>query len=89
MKESLVTQLTALADKNRLKIIQEICKRGIITCADAEEITGLSQPTTSHHIKILIDAGLVDGKKNGRHLDMSINKTHFESISKILKSLAA
>ena len=87
MKENIVVQLNALADKNRLMIIEEISKKGIINCTEAEDIIGLSQPTTSHHIKILIDAGIIKTKKNGRCLDMSIDKATLQKISKMLEGL--
>ncbi len=88
-KELMAEQLSALADKNRLKIIQEIAKRGVITCTEAQEIIELSQPTASHHIKILVDSGLVDGVKEGRHLSLSLNKKNFDQVSNLLKSLVS
>jgi ArsR family transcriptional regulator len=88
MKESIILQLTALADKNRLKIVQEIAKKGVITCADAQGIIDLSQPTASHHIKILTESGLIDAKKDGRHLELSLNKKNFNEVSKLIKELA-
>ena len=64
----------ALADKTRVRILQEIAKRGSITCGDAEDIASLSQPTCSHHIKVLIDAGILIAEKNGRHVTITVNK---------------
>jgi len=88
MKDTFIKQLNALADKNRLAILEEISKRGTITCAEAEKITDLSQPTVSHHIKILIESGLLNDKKVGRFLELSINKKNFEEVSKFIKKVA-
>lgn len=64
----------ALSDKTRLSILKEIAKKGCLTCGDAEKIAGLSQPTVSHHLKILYDAGLLNMEKKGRFVNITINK---------------
>ena len=64
----------ALSDRTRVRILREIARRGTIGCGDAGKIATLSQPTMSHHIKILIDAGLVVAQKKGRHVNISVNK---------------
>ena len=73
-EDQIVKIAKALSDKARVRILQEIAKRGSISCGDAEGIALLSQPTCSHHIKILIDAGLLNPVKNGRHVIITINK---------------
>lgn len=66
----------ALSDKTRLLILKEAAKKGGIglTCSGAEEIADLSQPTVSHHIKILVEADLLRAEKNGRCVMLSVNK---------------
>lgn len=64
----------ALADANRLKILEFLlapdgscCARDDGVCAcDFEALLGLSQPTVSHHLKILVDAGLLAAERRGR-----------------------
>jgi DNA-binding transcriptional ArsR family regulator len=73
-EDHIVKIAKALADKARVRILQEIAKRGKISCGDAEDIALLSQPTCSHHIKVLIDAGLLISEKNGRHVIIKVNK---------------
>ena len=89
MKDNFVNQLHAMADKNRLAILEAIAKKGIMTCAEAEALTDLTQPTVSHHIGILIDSGLLNAKKVGRFTELTINKKAFASvngfISKVVK----
>lgn len=62
----------ALGDINRIRILKML--RNGETCAckllDALEI---SQPTLSHHMKILCDAGIVNGRKEGKWTHYSIN----------------
>ncbi|MBX3094417.1 MAG: winged helix-turn-helix transcriptional regulator [Cryobacterium sp.] len=64
---SLAVSLKALADPARLRIIsmvaahedQEAC------VCDLTEPLGLSQPTVSHHLKVLVDAGYLTRSKRG------------------------
>ena len=73
-EDRIVKIAKALSDRARVRILQEIAKRGSISCGDAESIALLSQPTCSHHIKILTDAGLLHSAKKGRHVIISVNK---------------
>jgi ArsR family transcriptional regulator len=68
----------ALGDVNRLKILQLIAKHGGIgQCAAIQECIDLAQPSVSHHIKILIEAGLIEAQKEGRHQKYIMNKEIF------------
>src|SRR5258708_33705123 len=72
-EDHIVKIAKALSDKARVRILQEIAKRGKISCGDAEDIALLSQPTCSHHIKVLVDAGLLVAEKTGRHVIIKVN----------------
>ncbi len=74
----------ALSDKTRIKILKEIAKKGSISCGDAEKIAELSQPTVSHHLKILTEAGLLNAQKDGRHVIVTINKKALEEFSSLI-----
>ncbi len=88
LKESNIIKIAkALNDRTRIKLLQEIASKGTITCTDALSIAKLSQPTVSHHINLLINSGLVNAKKDGRHLILSINKEYFNSFSDFLKNI--
>jgi len=78
----------ALADTNRLKILEEISKRGSVTCSEAQELTPLAQPTVSHHIKTLIECGLVTSEKDGRCVRLSIHKKKLEEYREFFKNLS-
>jgi ArsR family transcriptional regulator len=56
----------ALADPIRLRLLSFVASSGDEVCAcDLVEPSGRSQPTVSHHMKILVDAGLVTREKRG------------------------
>ncbi|HUI63448.1 MAG TPA: metalloregulator ArsR/SmtB family transcription factor [Bacteroidota bacterium] len=80
-EERLVKVAKALSDKTRVRILREIAKRGTIGCGEAGKTAPLSQPTMSHHIKILIDAGLVNARKEGRHVRISVNASALEEFT--------
>lgn len=64
----------ALGDLQRLKILLDMSKRGgTIQCAEIMHETDLAQPSVSHHIKILIEAGLITPEKDGRHYAYTMN----------------
>lgn len=56
-----------LADPTRLRLLSLISAAGEACAAcDLVEPLGVSQPTVSHHLKVLRQAGLVDSEKQGR-----------------------
>jgi ArsR family transcriptional regulator len=56
----------ALADPIRLRLLSFVASSGDEVCAcDLVEPSGRSQPTVSHHMKILVEAGLVTREKRG------------------------
>ena len=65
---ALANRLGALADPVRLQILSMISASpaGEVCACDFVGPIGKSQPTVSHHLKVLSEAGLVDGDKRGR-----------------------
>jgi ArsR family transcriptional regulator len=55
----------ALGDENRLTMLHLLEKRDMCVCELVAALE-LSQPTTSHHLKILETAGLIERKKKGK-----------------------
>ncbi len=76
----------ALADENRLQIM-EILKDGEKCACKLLEALQISQPTLSHHMKILCDAELVSGRKEGKWMYYSLSKTGIKSAKTYLKEL--
>ncbi|MGF7215532.1 DNA-binding transcriptional ArsR family regulator [Spirosoma lacussanchae] len=77
----------AIADKYRLSILLELSDKGSMTCTDIQELTGLSQPCVSHHVKQLTESGLVNARKEGRNLYLSLNKESLQQLSGFLEKL--
>lgn len=63
--------IKALADENRLAILQLLKSGEKCGCVLLEELN-ITQPTLSHHMKILCDANIVDSKKSGKWMHYSI-----------------
>ena len=62
----------ALADPVRLRLLSLIASAGEICSCDLLGPVDRSQPTVSHHTKVLADAGLIAGEKRGRWVWWSI-----------------
>jgi ArsR family transcriptional regulator len=55
-----------LADPARLRLLSMIAAQDESCACDLVDPLGVSQPTVSHHLKVLHEAGLVDREKRGR-----------------------
>jgi ArsR family transcriptional regulator, arsenate/arsenite/antimonite-responsive transcriptional repressor len=62
----------ALADPVRLRIFSMIANAGTCCSCDLIEPVGKSQPTISHHTRVLAEAGLITGEKAGRWMNWSV-----------------
>jgi ArsR family transcriptional regulator len=64
---SLATLLKALADPTRLRLVSLVAAHegGEACVCELTEPLGLTQPTISHHLKVLIDAGILTRDKRG------------------------
>jgi ArsR family transcriptional regulator, arsenate/arsenite/antimonite-responsive transcriptional repressor len=63
----LASTLKALADPTRLRLVSMVAAHegGEACVCDLTEPLGLTQPTVSHHLKILVDAGIFTRDKRG------------------------
>jgi len=68
-----ITFAKALADATRQEIMELTCCRWISVGEIAADV-GVSQPTVSHHLAILRDAGLVNSRAEGKHTYYSLNQ---------------
>ena len=72
--QSTAALFKALGDPARVRIVNLLASRGRAVCAcEFEPALGLSQPTTSHHLKRLTAAGLVDREQRGKWAYFSLN----------------
>jgi ArsR family transcriptional regulator len=72
---SLASGFTALADPVRLRVLSLLAAapEGEVCVCDFVEPLGKSQPTISHHLKVLGDAGLVHGDRRGKWVWYSLD----------------
>lgn len=64
--EDLARAFSALADPVRLRLLSLVATNGAVCSCDLETPLNKSQPTVSHHTKVLAEAGLLRGEKRGR-----------------------
>jgi ArsR family transcriptional regulator len=62
----LARTFAALSDPVRLRLLSLIAAADEVCSCELLDVLGKSQPTVSHHTKILTDAGLIAGDKRGR-----------------------
>ncbi len=67
---------SALADPVRLRVLSILASspEGEVCVCEFVDPLGKSQPTISHHLKILADAGLVEGDRRGKWVWYSLNR---------------
>ncbi len=82
--------LQAAADPTRLAILRQLSADGPTCACDFDDCcSDLSQPTVSHHLKVLRDAGWIVGKRRGRWIWYSIRPQAIEQAQAILGGLRA
>lgn len=85
--EQLATLLKAIADPTRIQIISYI-NAGTSGQACACNLTGplaLSQPTVSHHLKVLKDVGLVTAEKRGTWVWYSLDTSKWAQLAQLFE----
>jgi DNA-binding transcriptional ArsR family regulator len=63
---SALARLKALADENRLLVTALLKRRGELCACEVQAATGLTHATVSHHMAVLVDAGLVQTRRQGK-----------------------
>jgi ArsR family transcriptional regulator len=86
--EGLARSLKALADPTRLRLISIVAaSAGQEACAcDLTVPVGLSQPTVSHHLKVLTDAGFLTRTQRGTWAYFSLVPGALDSVARLLVS---
>lgn len=77
----------AFCDENRLQILGLLRSGERCACNILEEMH-ITQPTLSHHMKILCDAGIVVGRKDGKWMHYSISQDGLEKAIECLHYFA-
>lgn len=76
----------ALGDTNRLQIVQMLSDGEKCGCKLLEQFQ-FTQPTLSHHMKILCECGLVNARKEGKWSHYSLNRETLEALHAFLAGL--
>lgn len=89
--ETLAAALKALADPARLRLISIVAASdtGEVCVCDFTGPVGLSQPTVSHHLKILVDAGLLTREQRGRWAYYRLVHDALDTLSRLIAAPAA
>lgn len=74
----------ALADPARVRIVNTLATSAEPVCAcEFEPALGLSQPTVSHHLKKLVEAGLIDREQRGKWAYFSLQRDAVEKLAAV------
>ena len=76
----------ALSDENRILFLQTIAQGELCACKILEKLS-ITQPTLSHHAKILEKAKLINTRKQGKWSHYSINKKTLQHYQNFLQEL--
>ncbi|MGN1456863.1 MAG: ArsR/SmtB family transcription factor [Acutalibacteraceae bacterium] len=82
------TIFKAFCDENRIRILKLLKTGEKCACKLLEEIN-VTQPTLSHHMKILCDSGIVIARKEGKWMHYSISEDGAKVALECLKELTA
>jgi ArsR family transcriptional regulator, arsenate/arsenite/antimonite-responsive transcriptional repressor len=82
----LARKLKALADPTRLRLVSMVAAHdgGEACVCDLTEPLGLTQPTVSHHLKILVDAGIFTRDKRGVWAYYALRPAALQALADIL-----
>ena len=80
--------LKALADPTRLRLVSMVAAHdgGEACVCDLTEPLGLTQPTISHHLKILVDAGIFTRDKRGVWAYYSLVPATLDALAAVLRT---
>lgn len=85
--KQLIEVLSVLSESVRFKILSLISSKGELTAKDILSEFDFTQPTLSHHMSCLKEAGLVNVERRGRFAYYSVNKDTIELVLSGIESL--
>lgn len=85
--ERMSVRLKALADPTRLRLLSHIAAQGCdsVCACDLIEVVDLSQPTVSHHLKKLVEAGLLTREQRGKWAHYTVVRESFDDLRNFLE----
>jgi ArsR family transcriptional regulator len=86
---AMADRLAALADPSRIRLLDLLARRdGQVCVCELVPAMGLSQPTVSHHLRILRAAGLVDYEKRGVWAHYFVRRDALRELGRAAAALA-
>ena len=82
-----VRLLSALADPARLAIVRQLATDGSVCACDFGACADLAQPTVSHHLRVLREAGVVEGERRGTWIWYRLNPAAAERLASLAAGL--
>jgi DNA-binding transcriptional ArsR family regulator len=82
--QALIRVLKALGHPTRFRLVQEIATTGELSCGQLGGCVEAGQPTVSHHLKILTDAGVLTMRRDGQFVRVSVNRELVEQVLGLL-----
>ena len=82
------TVFKAFCDETRLLVLSLLQSGEKCACELLEQVS-VGQSTLSHHMKILVESGVVDSRKEGKWMYYSISRTGSEKAIELLKKLTS
>lgn len=80
----LAARFRALADPTRLQLLSLVMAGESACICDLTEPVGLTQPTVSHHMKVLVEAGLLRREKRGKWVHFSVRPEALRDLARRL-----
>lgn len=83
--------MKALADRNRLRIVNMLLRASAeaVCVCEFEPVLELAQATVSHHLKVLVEAGLVQRESRGTRSYFTLVPGAVDSVSEVFSPAAA
>lgn len=88
VEATLLVVAKALADETRIQLLAALAREGELSCGELVERCAVSQPTVSHHLKVLVEAGLVRVRQAGQRSLHVLDVAGFRDTAAALLRLA-
>ena len=87
MKNDYIRVFKALSDEQRVRVLELLCEGETCACHLLEDLE-ISQPTLSHHMKILCESGIVRSRRAGKWNYYAIDEDGCKHAIKLIEAIA-
>jgi ArsR family transcriptional regulator len=77
----------ALGDETRLRIFEAINSHEEMTCSELVSLRDITPATVSHHLRVLLEAGLIETLREGQFVCSKANPQTIEEFTEALSAL--